>query len=156
MKDITEDGSYRGPFDRLIHSAEGRNFYIEDNLWDTYRTRHPLQIILEPQRNSDMLVSFVRMYEESGAMPQFPFMRGDLHYMNGNHAASMFLDSYVKGHRDFDLARAYEGLRKVATSATVLPRYSRPRYRFGSLLLRAWVLSRATQGPERDSTRSQS
>jgi predicted alpha-1,2-mannosidase len=121
MKDITEEEQYRGPFDRRIRPADGRNFYIEDNLWDTYRTRHPLHILLEPQCNSDMLVSYVRMFEESGHMPQFPYMRGDLLYMNGNHAASIFLDSYAKGRRDFDLARAYEGLRKVATSETALP-----------------------------------
>jgi predicted alpha-1,2-mannosidase len=121
MKDTTEDGRYLGPFDRSIHAAEGHNFYIEDNLWDTYRTRHPLTAILEPKRHEDMLASYVRMYEESGKMPQFPYMRGDLLFMNGNHAASMFLDAYVKGQRGFDLAKAYEGLRKVATAETVLP-----------------------------------
>jgi len=121
LKNITEDGRYLGPFDRSIHAANGHDFYIEDNLWDTYRTRHPLSVILEPDRHQDMLASYVRMYEESGKMPQFPYMRGDLLYMNGNHAASMFLDAYVKGQRSFDLAKAYEGLRKVATSETVLP-----------------------------------
>ena len=42
-------------------------------------------------------------------------------YMNGNHAASMFLDAFVKGQRGFDLAKAYEGLRKVQSTKTVLP-----------------------------------
>ena len=121
MRDITEDASYRGPFDKSVHAAEGRNFYIDDNLWDTYRTRHPLAILLEPKRHEDMLQSFVRMYEESGKMPQFPSMRGDLTFMNGNHAVSMFLDAYVKGQRNIDFAKAYEGLRKVATEETVLP-----------------------------------
>jgi len=121
MKNITEDDRFLGPFDRSIHAAGGHDFYIEDNLWDTYRTRHPLAAILEPGRHEDMLTSYVRMYEESGKMPQFPYMRGDLLYMNGNHAASMFLDAYVKGQRGFDLAKAYEGLRKVATAETVLP-----------------------------------
>jgi len=121
MKDITEDGHYLGPYDRIVHATDGHNFYIEDNLWDTYRTRHPLTAILEPKRHEDMLASYVRMYEESSKMPQFPYMRGDLHFMNGNHAASMFLDAYVKGQRNFDLAKAYEGLHKVATAETVLP-----------------------------------
>ena len=120
MMDITEDGQYRGPFDRKVHSAGDHNFYIQDNLWDTYRCRHPLQLIIEPKCNTDMLQSYVRMYEESGKMPQFPYMRGDLLYMNGNHAASMFYDAYAKGQRDFDLAKAYEGLRKVATAETML------------------------------------
>jgi len=121
LRNITEDDTYRGPFDKAVHAAEGKNFYIDDNLWDTYRTRHPLAILLEPKRHEDMLQSFVRMYEESGKMPQFPTMRGDLTFMNGNHAASMFLDAYVKGQRGFDLEKAYQGLRKVATEATVLP-----------------------------------
>ncbi len=121
MKNITEDGQYLGPFDRKLHAAEGADFYIEDNQWDVYRTRHPLMVLLDPERQRNVLHSYVRMYEESGHMPQFPFMRGDLLEMNGNHAASMFLDAYRKGIRDFDLAKAYEGLRKVATEETVLP-----------------------------------
>jgi len=121
MKNITEDGRFLGPFDRSIHAASGHDFYIEDNLWDTYRARHPLAVILEPKCHEDMLASYVRMYEESGKMPQFPYMRGDLLYMNGNHAASMFLDAHVKGQRGFDLEKAYEGLRRVATAQTVLP-----------------------------------
>lgn len=121
MKNVTEEGRYLGPFDRVVHAADGRDFYIEDNLWDTYRTRHPLAMILEPERHEGMLSSYVRMYEESGKMPQFPYMRGDLLYMNGNHAASMFLDAFVKGQRGVDWAKAYEGLRKVATAETVLP-----------------------------------
>jgi predicted alpha-1,2-mannosidase len=121
MKDITEEGRYCGPFDRKVHTADGHRFYIEDNLWDTYRTRHPLAVILEPQRYDDVLASYVGMYEESGKMPQFPSMRGDLLFMNGNHAAAMFLDGYVKGRRNFDLEKAYDGLRKVATAETVLP-----------------------------------
>ena len=121
MKDVTEEGRYFGPYDHSVHDADGHDFYIEDNLWDTYRTRHPLAILLDPQRHNDALASYVRMYEQAGKMPQFPYMRGDLLYMNGNHAASMFLDGYVKGQRNYDLAKAYEGLRKVATAETVLP-----------------------------------
>jgi predicted alpha-1,2-mannosidase len=127
MKNVTEDGRYLGPFDRKVHETGGRDFYIEDNLWDTYRTRHPLSILIEPERHEDMVRSYLRMYEESGWMPQFPFMRGDLLFMSGNHAASMVLDAYVKGQRNFDLALAYEGLKKDATEATMLP------YRRGGL-----------------------
>lgn len=121
MKDITEDGQYRGPFDRKVHAAGTRRFFTEDNLWDTYRCRHPLATILEPDLNQQAIDSFVRMYEESGWFPQFPFMAGDLHFMNGNHAAAMVLDSWAKGQRNFDVQTAYEGLRKVALEATVLP-----------------------------------
>jgi predicted alpha-1,2-mannosidase len=121
MKDITEDDQYFGPYDHVVHPANGHHFYIEDNLWDTYRTRHPLQIILEPERQNDILRSYVLMYEQSGWMPHFPFMQGDLPFMIGNHAASMFADSYFKGFRDFDVEKAYEGVRKNSMQATMLP-----------------------------------
>ena len=121
MKDITEDDRYFGPYDHAIHSAENHHFYIEDNLWDTYRSRHPLQTIIEPERQDDLLRSYVRMYEESGWMPHFPYMSGDLAYMIGNHAASLFADSYFKGFRDFDMDKAYAGILKNALEATMLP-----------------------------------
>ncbi len=121
MKDITEGDRYFGPYDHSVHQAAGRHFYIEDNLWDTYRSRHPLQTIIEPERQDDILRSYVIMYEQSGWMPHFPYMQGDLAYMIGNHAAALFADSYFKGFRDFDLQKAYEGLRKNAFEATMLP-----------------------------------
>lgn len=127
MKNVTEDGRYFGPFDKKVHDADLRDFYIEDNLWDTYRARHPLSILIEPRRHEDMLNSYVGLYQESGWMPQFPFMNGDLLFMSGNHAASMVLDAYAKGQRNFDLALAYEGIRKDAMQATMLP------YRRGGL-----------------------
>ncbi len=121
MKDITEDDRFFGPYDHTVHSANGHHFYIEDNLWDTYRSRHPLQTIIEPERQNDLLRSYVEMYVESGWMPHFPYMRGDLSYMIGNHAASLFADSYFKGFRDYDVEKAYEGIRKDAMEATMLP-----------------------------------
>ena len=121
MKDITEADRFYGPYDHTVHLAQGRRFYIEDNLWDTYRTRHPLQLLIEPDREDDVLRSYLEMYRESGWMPHFPYMRGDLAYMIGNHAAAMFNDSYAKGHRDFDVESALDGLRKNALEATMLP-----------------------------------
>jgi predicted alpha-1,2-mannosidase len=120
-KNVTEDGRYFGPFNRRVSDSAGRDFFIEDNLWDTYRTRHPLSALLEPEHHQQMLSSYVRLYQESGWMPQFPFMAGDLLFMDGNNAASIFLDAYRKGQHDFDLQLAYEGIRKDAMEATMLP-----------------------------------
>jgi len=120
MNDITEDGSYFG-YDRQVHSAEGRNFYVNDGLWDTYRSLHPLQLLLDAPRQVDMVRSYIRMYEQSGWLPSFPSTNGDRAVMIGHHAAALIVDTYMKGYRDFDAEKAYAGMKKNAMEATLLP-----------------------------------
>ncbi|HEV2576460.1 MAG TPA: GH92 family glycosyl hydrolase [Acidobacteriaceae bacterium] len=121
MTDITEDGRYFSGFDHQVHNAEGHDFYVDDGLWDTYRSLHPLQLLIEPERQEDMIRSYIRMYDQSGWMPSFPSVAGEQPVMIGHHVASFILDAYQKGYRDFDVQRAYEAMRKNATQATMLP-----------------------------------
>jgi predicted alpha-1,2-mannosidase len=121
MTDITEDGRYFSGYDHEVHSSEGHDFYVDDGLWDTFRSLHPLQTLLDAPRQEDMARSYVRMYEQSGWMPSFPSVAGEQAVMIGHHAAEFILDLYEKGYRDFDVEQAYEGIRKNATEATLLP-----------------------------------
>jgi predicted alpha-1,2-mannosidase len=121
MTDITEDGRYFSAYDHAVHSAEGHDFYVDDGLWDTYRSLHPLQLLLEPERQQDMIRSYIRMYEQSRWMPSFPSVAGEQAVMIGHHAAIFILDAYRKGYRDFDVEKAYEAIRKNATESTMLP-----------------------------------
>jgi predicted alpha-1,2-mannosidase len=121
MTDITEDGKYFSGYDHTVHAAEGHDFYIDDGLWDTYRSLHPLQLLLEGAQQQDMVESYVRMYEQSGWLPSFPSTAGEQEVMIGHHAASFILDAYSKGYRNFDVEQAYAAMRKNATEATMLP-----------------------------------
>jgi predicted alpha-1,2-mannosidase len=121
MVNISEYGRYYSPFDGKIHDDDGHPFYVDDWLWDTYRSLHSLQLLLDPAMKTDMVRSYVRMYEQGGWVPSFPLIRGDHACMIGNHAASMIADAYAKGVRDFDVEKAYEGLKKNAMEATMLP-----------------------------------
>ncbi len=121
MTDVTEDGQYYSGYDHRVHSAEGHDFYVDDGLWDTYRSLHPLQMLLGPQQQEDMIRSYIRMAEQSGSVPSFPSIAGEQAVMIGHHAASFVLDAYAKGYRDFDLNAAYKELRKTATESTLLP-----------------------------------
>lgn len=120
MIDINEGGQYYSAYDHQIHESE-KPFYVDDWVWDTYLAHHPLRMILEPEQQRDMLRSYVDMYKQSGWMPQFPLTYGDDPAMNGFHSTIVFLDAWRKGIRDFDEETAYEGMRKNATSATMLP-----------------------------------
>jgi len=41
MTNITEDGRYFSGYDHKIHDSDGHDFYVDDGLWDTYRSLHP-------------------------------------------------------------------------------------------------------------------
>jgi predicted alpha-1,2-mannosidase len=121
MTDITEDGRYFSGYDHTVHAAQGHDFYIDDGLWDTYRSLHPLQLLLDGRQQEDMIRSYLRMYEQSGWLPSFPSVGGEQAVMIGHHAAAFILDTYLKGYRDFDVEEAYTAMRKNATEATMLP-----------------------------------
>jgi predicted alpha-1,2-mannosidase len=121
MTDITEDGRYFSGYDYKVHDADGHDFYVDDGTWDTYRSLHPLQLLLNPQQQEDMVRSYLRMYEQSGWLPSFPSIAGEQAAMIGHHADEFILDAYEKGYRDFNVAEAYAAMRKNATQATMLP-----------------------------------
>ncbi|SFS20896.1 alpha-1,2-mannosidase, putative [Granulicella pectinivorans] len=121
MTNITEDGKYYSGFDHEVHDAEGHDFYNEDGLWDTFRSMHPLQLLLDGHRQEDMVRSYLRMYQQGGWLPSFPSIAGEQAVMIGHHADQLILDTYAKGFRDFDLSLAYEAMKKNATEATMLP-----------------------------------
>ncbi|RLD74913.1 MAG: glycoside hydrolase family 92 protein, partial [Bacteroidetes bacterium] len=120
MVNISEDGKYYSAFDHTVHT-DSLDFYTDDWVWDTYLAQHPLRAILSPDLEADMLQSYVRMYEEGGWMPQFPILYKDKAAMHGFHSTIIFLDAYRKGIRNFDVEKAYEGMRKNATDATMIP-----------------------------------
>lgn len=121
MTDITEDGRYFSGYDHKVHDSNGHDFYVDDGLWDTYRSLHPLQLLLEAPQQEDMIRSYLRMYEQSGWLPSFPSAAGEQAVMIGHHVAAYILDAYSKGYRDFDVEEAYQAILKNETKATMLP-----------------------------------
>lgn len=120
MVNISEDGRYYSNFDKKVHE-DPRPFYVDNWIWDNFRALEPLQTLLSPKQQADKIQSYVRMFEQSGALPSFAVLWGDHACMTGNHAAPWFLDSWLKGVRDFDLKSAYQGLRRNSVDATILP-----------------------------------
>ena len=125
---ISEDGNYYSPYDDKVHSDDGRPFYTDDWLWDTYHAAHPLRILTDPGTEGDIINSFVRMsYEqENHWFPNFPGVGGDGRAMNSNHGVASVLDAWEKGVRDFDLEKAYEACKAAITEKTLTPWSGRP------------------------------
>ena len=120
MVNITEDGQYYSAFDHQVHQ-DNRPFYVDNWLWDTYRALEPLQTILNPEMESDKIQSYVRMYEQSGWMPEFAVLWGNHECMTGNPFAPWAADLWSKGVTNFDLTTAYAGIRKNSLEGTWLP-----------------------------------
>ncbi|TWT83649.1 Glycosyl hydrolase family 92 [Planctomycetes bacterium CA13] len=123
---VTEDGRYYSASDHQVHQDD-RPFYVDNWIWDSFRAHQPLHTLLNPEMQADQIQSYVRMYEQSGWMPSFAILWGDNPCMNGNHAAGWIADCLFKGVKDFDLEKAYDGLRKNSLEATLLPWRNGPK-----------------------------
>lgn len=90
--------------------AEGRVYYDDFSVWDTYRALHPLINLLTPTRGGEMMQSLVDKYEQGGWLPIFPCWNSYTAAMIGDHAIALLGDAWIKGIRNFDTERAYEAM----------------------------------------------
>ena len=120
MINISEAGRYYSAFDRTVHQ-DARPFYVDNGLWDTCYALEPLQTILDPDTEADKVQSHVRMFEQSGWLPEFAVLWGNYECMTANPAAIWMADVWAKGVTNFDLAAAYAGIRKNSLEGTWLP-----------------------------------
>lgn len=101
------DGSYYGP-DGKIHANKNGVNYSTFSLWDTYRAQHPLFTLIQPERVSDMVKSFIAFYEQNGRLPVWNMYGSETDMMIGYHAVSVIAEAYLKGIGGFDAKKALE------------------------------------------------
>ncbi len=120
MVNINEYGRYFSAYNHQVVTCD-HDVYVDDWSWDTFRSLHPLRFLINPDREANMIKSYILMGEQSGWMPTFPQISGDAKCMIGHHQAAIIADAWMKGIRDFDLPRAYQLLRKNAMEGTMIP-----------------------------------
>lgn len=110
------DGSYPAfaGGGEVKHMADGRDYYDDYSMWDTYRALHPLLTLIDPKRSGDMMQSLVLKAEQGGWMPIFPCWNSYTAAMIGDHCAAAIADAAVKGVDNFDMEKAYTYLRRNA------------------------------------------
>lgn len=97
------EGRYRGA-DGKVHTVSGRNEYGGFSPWDTFRSLHPLLSLLYPNKQREMMLSMLDIYQQTGHLP--------IESMTGNHAVPIIVDSYLKGITGIDAALAYTAMKK--------------------------------------------
>lgn len=122
---VSEDGKYYSAFDNKIHNDGGRPYMLDDWLWDTYRATHPLRLLIDKEKENDIINSYITMagYKEEGRrwLPTFPKITGDSHGMNCNHGIISVWDAWSKGARDFDLEKAFDACQSSIEDKTLIP-----------------------------------
>jgi predicted alpha-1,2-mannosidase len=95
--------------------VQGSGDYYDDfSAWDTFRALHPLLTILAPDRDAAMIRSLITKGDEGGFLPIFPAWSSYTSEMIGDHTTAIIGDAYMKGIREFDVAKAYTLMRRNA------------------------------------------
>lgn len=109
--DATGAMQHRSPYNGKVVPGV---MYADHGYWDVYRAWYPMMSLLFPERLGEILQAWVNVYQEGGWLPQFP-CPGYRACMTGSLIDSLFGEAAVKGIKGFDMAAAYEGLKKHAT-----------------------------------------
>lgn len=99
-----------------IASVSNGDRYTVFSLWDTYRNVHQLLTLVYPVRQQHMLQSMLAMYDEHGWLPKWELYGRETYTMEGDPSIPVIVDSWLKGLRGFDINKAYEAMRKGATT----------------------------------------
>lgn len=108
-----------GEYPIMEHETTGktsRNRYTVFSLWDTYRNVHQMMTLLFPEKQMDMIDTFINMYKEWGWLPKWELYGRETMEMEGDPALPIIVDTWMKGFRDFDVNTAYEAMVKSATT----------------------------------------
>ncbi|MCZ8371674.1 GH92 family glycosyl hydrolase [Phocaeicola sp. KGMB11183] len=108
------NGEYMGADWNVHKVSEGHDYYSIFSAWDTYRTQCQLLAMLYPDESSDMMQSLVEFAEQSGGYGRWILANIETGVMHGDPTSIIISNSYAFGARNFDVAKAYQYMRKGA------------------------------------------
>lgn len=95
-------------------SSGQHHFWDFYTLWDTYRTVMPLYTLILPERQREIVRCLLDIYDHRGWLPD-AWTAGDYAYVQGGSNADVVIaDAVVKKLGGFDVAHAYEAVKKKA------------------------------------------
>jgi len=107
------NGQYLGR-DMKTHTVKDFSMYTIFSIWDTYRALHPLYTIIDSSMERQFIQTFLKQYEQGGALPVWELAANETNCMIAYHSVSIIEDAYQKGIRGFD---AHEALTAMEHSA---------------------------------------
>lgn len=98
----------------IADTPSGQPRYTVFSLWDTYRNLHQLLTLVYPDRQEAMVNSMLDIYREGGWLPKWELYGRETLTMEGDPAVPVIADTWNRGLRGFDIATAYEAMKKGA------------------------------------------
>jgi putative alpha-1,2-mannosidase len=103
---------YYSPYDGKVHDGY---MYTDNGFWDTFRAQFPLNTILHPKMEGQLVQALLDAQKQCGWLPAWSFP-GETGGMLGNHSISLLADAWMKGIRSFDPKQALEAYYHEATN----------------------------------------
>ncbi|MCB0479093.1 MAG: GH92 family glycosyl hydrolase [Crocinitomicaceae bacterium] len=105
------DGHYRGMDQKVHYNIPEEKMYTVFSLWDTFRGLHPLLALIDRNKNTEFVKTFLRQYQEGGALPVWELAGNETGCMIGYHAVPVIVDHAAKGgNHEFDRKKALEAM----------------------------------------------
>jgi len=86
--------------------------YNSDCFWGAYWNVNQIWAMAYPELMNGWCNFLVDMYKDGGLIPRGPSAHNYTHVMIATHSTPFIVSAYMKGIRNFDVQKAYEGLRK--------------------------------------------
>ncbi|RLD78185.1 MAG: glycoside hydrolase family 92 protein, partial [Bacteroidetes bacterium] len=97
-------------------------------IWDTFRTLHPLLILVDTKTQIEIINSLINIYEKEGYMPEGRSGNDNGLTQGGSNADLVIADAFVKGVKGINYELAYQAMIK---NAEVVPAKARKEGRGG-------------------------
>ena len=88
--------------------------YNSDAFWNTFWNVNQVWALAYPELTSGWVRFLIDMYEDGGLIPRGPSGHNYSFVMIAAHSTPFIVGAYMKGIRDFDVEKAYQGMRKNA------------------------------------------
>ena len=88
------------------------NEYNSDSFWGAQWSLNTLWHLVYPEVTESFINSLLLMYDDGGLIPRGPSGGNYTYVMTGAATTPFIVSAYLKGIRGFDIAKAYEGMRK--------------------------------------------
>nr|WP_240600028.1 GH92 family glycosyl hydrolase [Lysobacter silvestris] len=138
----SKDNAGGDPTQTSTHVFPGK-LYVNNGLWDTYRTAWPAYALFAPKQAGELVEGFLQQYRDGGWVARWS-SPGYADLMVGTSSDVAFADAWLKGVRGFDPREAYAAALRNAT--TIAPTANVGRKGMASSPYRGYIDTRTGEG----------